>query len=175
MTLRCMIFGFGMLVACGDSTSGGGGSPGGSAADGGSSAGGASEGGASGGETNEGATGAGGATVALELEIASDELSTATCATYSDGHWATGETSFDANGEVVNLECALVAVFVDGEPFWITSGDFDGTVGDSDLRHSFSSAEALIEIGSKRLVLGAFSGALEVLTLGSDSVEIRIE
>lgn len=104
-----------------------------------------------------------------------------TCATYVDGVWSTGETDFDG-GEVSNLDCALVAVTVDGSPYWITSRSFDGKIGgDPDIRHSFSTAEAMISVGTDVIGLTdadfnpVFGGNVETLTLTGSSVEIRIE
>lgn len=190
MTLRHVFLGLLLLVACGDSSSGGGYSPGGGTAQGGNSAGGAGEGGASGGETvaggatdggsGEGGSGEGGGAATLLLEIAGDPLASVDCATYVAGTWSTALTSFDANGEVTNFDCALVAVVVDGAPFWITSRDFEGTVGALDLQHAFSTAEAAVAIGTEPLELDdaelvlLFSGVLEVLALDGDTVEIHV-
>jgi len=168
-----------MLLACGDDTSSGGA---GGGNEGGSEQGGAPEGGAPEGGSSEGGGGAA-PTDTLTLDIAADEAATVTCATFVGGVWSTAQTDFDTaqDGDVTNMDCALVAVIVDGMPYWITSRTFEGLVdGVSDLRHAFSTAEALITPGSESLELQdidfepIFTGTLETVSLSANAVEIRI-
>jgi hypothetical protein len=174
MRLFGLFLGVVMLAACNDDgTNQGGGSAGGGPAggsgDGGSADGGAPVGGAPAADT-------------LVLDIAADENATVTCATYVDGVWGVGETGF-AKGEPDNLDCALVAVSVEGEPtpFWITSRTFEGLISEEEMRHAFSTADIEIAVGSTPIDLqdpsfaSLFSGTLETLSLDADSVEIRLE
>ncbi|MBL8743825.1 MAG: hypothetical protein JNK04_22100, partial [Myxococcales bacterium] len=154
------VLGIAMLVACDDDDPAQGGGPAGGSDQGGSGQGGDADGGAPVGGAPAGDT--------LTLDIAPDENATVTCATYVDGVWGVAETGFAA-GEVSNLDCALVAVAVEGEPapFWITSRTFEGLIGTEEMRHAFSTADIVIAVGSTPIELQddgfatLFEGTLE--------------
>ncbi|WP_437675577.1 hypothetical protein [Sorangium sp. So ce131] len=138
---------------------------------------------ADGGGGNDGNEGGGGhdGGDAVTLEMATDEVFSSGCATFVDGAWGVGETGFE-EGEVVNLDCALVPVVVDGNPYWITSATFEGTLGLDELAYSFSTAEAPVVEGSERLVLTdaaffgeLFSGTVNVTEVTFNAVTITIE
>jgi hypothetical protein len=174
--MATLFLGMSLLAACGDDGSAEGGGPAGGGPAGGSEQGGAADGGAPMGGASAGDS--------FELDIAAEESATVGCATYVDGVWGVGTTAFNEIGEVANLDCALAAVIVEGEPtpYWITSQRFTGFVGtDFDLRHSFSTAEAVIAVGSTSVELQdwdfetLFTGTIETLALDADSVEIRVK
>ncbi|WP_437621040.1 hypothetical protein [Sorangium sp. So ce1151] len=174
--------------AGGNAEGGGGAGAGGNAeGGGGAGAGGNAEGGggAGAGGNSEGGGGAGGNAEGGDLEvsdlaIAYDESFTAECATFVDGAWGVGETGF-LNGEVTNDDCALVPVIVEGTPYWISSGEFEGDIDLDSVEHSFSTAVAEIAEGSYLFVLRnfvyeeLFSGTLDVAYVTDDTVTLSIQ
>ncbi|WP_438005764.1 hypothetical protein WME89_45005 [Sorangium sp. So ce321] len=167
----------------GGNAEGGGGASGN--AEGGGGAGGNAEGGGGAGGNAEGGGGAGGNAEGGDLEvsdlaIAYDESFTAECATFVDGAWGVGETGF-LNGEVTNDDCALVPVIVEGTPYWISSGEFEGDIDLDSVEHSFSTAVAEIAEGSYLFVLRnfvyeeLFSGTLDVAYVTDDTVTLSIQ
>ena len=185
MRVFSFFLGLTMLAACNDDSPGEGGAPGsGGSEQGGSEQGGSEQGGSEQGGSPEGGAPVGGAPAGdtLALDIAANEDATVTCATYVEGVWGVAETAF-TDGEVANLDCALVAVTVEGEatPFWITSRTFEGLLGTDELRHSFSTADIAIAVGSKTIDLQdenfatLFEGTVETVSLDAGSVEIRVE
>ncbi|NUP13873.1 MAG: hypothetical protein HOW73_48175 [Polyangiaceae bacterium] len=153
---------------------------------GGSAEGGGSEGGGAQGGEAQGGDGAGGSpTQGIDgqaLTVAA-EGETADCVTFQDGAWATGTTTFNANGEAENLACALIPVDAGDGVYWITSTDFEGSLGDNELRHSFSTSEAPVAVGSSPLELAGaatpdtalFSGTLTVGAVEGAEVTVTIE
>ncbi|WP_437545759.1 hypothetical protein WME97_40390 [Sorangium sp. So ce367] len=169
----------------GGSAEGGGGAGTGGSAEGGGGAGtgGSAEGGGGAGTGGdaEGGGGAGGSSLdTTELAIAYDEAATAGCATFVDGAWGVGETDF-IDGEPTNDDCALVPVLVEGSPYWITSGEFEGDIDLDSLEHSFSTAAAAIDEGSYSIVLRnftfeeIFTGSIEVADVTDEAVTLSIE